>query len=201
MGKFTKIPQKTFDEIQMDAGILLKDFDPENPDFLDTDIICATTGGISATCVPTFSDFGEDIDNCPANMMELMHADGWETTLSFTAINISEDMLKLSLGVADTDPLTGKVTPRRDLSQSDFTSSIWFVGDRTDGGFVAIHLMNVLSTGGFSLQTTKNGKGQLSVTLSGHVSISAQDTVPMEFYVSAAESEGEEMEEMSEPTA
>jgi uncharacterized protein YjdB len=42
--------------------------------------------------------------------------------------------------------------------------------------------MNALSTGGFSLQTSKNGKGQISIEITGHVSINAQDVVPMEFY-------------------
>ena len=68
-----------------------------------------------------------------------------------------------------------------DLSQDDFTD-IWWVGDRADGGFVAIQLKNALSTGGFSLQTTKNGKGQVSVEITGHVSIDAQKEVPMVFY-------------------
>ena len=49
---------------------------------------------------------------------------------------------------------------------------------------VAIKLINALSTGGFSLQTAKNGKGQLGIELTGHVSINDQNTVPMEFYVS-----------------
>lgn len=59
---------------------------------------------------------------------------------------------------------------------------MWWVGDRADGGLVAIKLANALSTGGFSLQTSKNGKGQISVTLTGHVSIEAQSVMPMEFY-------------------
>ena len=41
---------------------------------------------------------------------------------------------------------------------------------------------NALSSSGFSLQTTKNGKGQMSVELTGHVSLKAQSVVPMEFY-------------------
>ena len=88
----------------------------------------------------------------------------------------------VSTGAADVDVATGKVTPRRELKSADF-KDIWWVGDRRDGGFVAIKLLNALSTGGFSLPTTKNGKGQLSVTLTGHVSAAAQDVMPMEFYV------------------
>lgn len=180
MGKFTVIPQDTFESMQLDAGVLLKTFDPANPTApKDSDIICATTGGINATCVPTFSDLGEDVDNCPANMKELKHLDSWECKMSYTALGTSPENIRLALGCAD---VTGnKILPRRDLKQSDF-SDLWWVGDRADGGCAAIKLKNALSTGGFSLQTTKNGKGQTSCELTGHVSISAQDDMPMEFY-------------------
>ena len=47
---------------------------------------------------------------------------------------------------------------------------------------VAIQLKNALSSGGFTLQTTKNGKGQISVELTGHVSINEQTVMPMVFY-------------------
>ena len=181
MGMFTVIPKNTFDQLQLDAGVLLKTFDPYNiapPN--DEDIICATTGGINASCVPTFVDMGEDVDNCPANTKELKKVSGWECKLGFTSLGTSAEAIKLALGVADVSE--GNIMPRRNLSQDDFTDEIWWVGDRADGGVVAICLKNVLSTGGFSLQTTKEGKGQTAMELLGHVSINAQDTVPMEFY-------------------
>ena len=69
MSRFTKIPQDTFSEIQVNAGVLLKTFDPANPtEPKDEDIICATTGGINASCVPTYSDMGSDVDNSPVNI-------------------------------------------------------------------------------------------------------------------------------------
>ena len=183
MGKFTVIPQSTFEEMQMDAGVLLKTFTPATPTVPDDEnIICATTGGISVSCVPTYSDLGEDVDNCPNNTKELKHLDGWECMMSFTALGTSPAAIKLALGAADIDSSDQtKITPRKDLAQTDF-SDIWWVGDRADGGGVAVCLKNALSTSGFSLQTTKNGKGQISVELTGHVSISAQAVMPMEFY-------------------
>lgn len=69
MGKFTVIPQDTFEGLQMDAGILLYQFNIEDGTFKDEDIICATTGGINATCQATYSDMGEDVDNCPVEML------------------------------------------------------------------------------------------------------------------------------------
>jgi hypothetical protein len=45
MGRFAVIPQDTFNGLQLDAGVLLKNFDPSNPSApADADIICATTG-------------------------------------------------------------------------------------------------------------------------------------------------------------
>lgn len=183
MGTYTRIPQSTFNELQMDAGILLTTFDvTKTTAVADEDIITATTGGVNVVCEPTYSDLGEDIDNCPNNTKELKHLDGWDCRIETTALGTSAEAIKLALGAADIDGTNAsKIIPRRDLNQSDF-SDIWWVGDRADGGCVAIKLKNALSTGGFSLQTTKNGKGQTAMTITGHVSITAQDTMPMEFY-------------------
>ena len=182
MGRFSKVAQSTFDEFQVDAGVLLNSFNPEAPELVDENIICATTGGINPICVATYSDWAEDVDNAPNGMMEMKHLDGWDCSLGFTALSATPQVIRMALGAADIEASSGKITPRRNLKGTDF-ADVWWVGDRSDGGLVAIRLINALSTGGFSLQTTKNGKGQISVTLSGHVSIKAQDVVPMEFYV------------------
>lgn len=182
MGRFTVIPQSTFDELQMDAGILVNSFDPSNPTVQDANIITATTGGFTISAKPTFSDLGSDVDNCPENTKELKHLDSWAVTATFTALGTSAAKLKLALGCADIDASNaGKVTPRADLKQEDF-ADIWWIGDRADGGFVAVKIENALSTEGLSLKTTKNGKGNLSVTMTAHVSIANQKKVPIEFY-------------------
>lgn len=186
-GKFTVIPQSTFEEMQMDAGVLLNSFDPSDPQApADADIICATTGGINPSCTAEYSDLGEDVDNCPNNTKELKHLDGWTCSMAFTSLGTSPASIRLALGAADIEAETGAITPRADLEDTDF-SDVWWVGDRADGGMVAIQLKNALSTEGFSLQTTKNGKGQTSVTLTGHVSIENQKEVPMVFYSTEGE--------------
>lgn len=180
MGKFTVIPKDTFEKMQLNAGVLLKTFAPENvaaPQ--DTDIICPTTGGISVTCKATYRDAGADVDNCPESTKELMQLTGWECKLGFTSLDTSPESIKMSLGAADVEG--NKIIPRRDLKQSDF-SDVWWVGDRADGGVVAVQVKNALSTGGFSLKTEKNGNGQNACELTGHVSINDQNTMPMVFY-------------------
>lgn len=189
MGRFTQIPKDTFDALQLDAGILLYNFDvaaaaasKDAAGYTDNDFICATTGGIEVNASAEYSDLAEDVDNAPNNLKEFKHLDSWECTMAFTSLSNDEQGIRLALGAADIAG-TGvtKVVPRRDLKQTDF-SDIWWVGDKANGGFVAVKLLNALSNEGFSLTTEKNGKGQTSVTLLGHVSIKDQDTMPMEFY-------------------
>lgn len=180
--KYTVIPQDTFEDMQVNAGIMLNRFDPANPTVEDADIITATTGGITVTCKPTYTDYGEDVDNCPNNTKELKRLDGWDCGMGTTALSTTPEAIKLSLGAADIDGTNkSKIVPRADLKQTDF-ADIWWVGDKANGGFIAARLINALSTGGFSLKTTKNGKGQVTLELTGHVSIKEQDVVPMEFY-------------------
>ena len=181
MGTYTRIPESAFDALQLDAGVLLNSFNPASPSITDANIICATTGGITIACVPQYSDFAEDIDNAPNNLKEMKHLDGWECKITTKSLGTSVELIRLALGAADVTVASGKIVPRRDLSQSDF-ADLWWVGDKADGGFVAVKLINGLSTGGFNLATTKNGKGQIDLEITGHVSINAQDTMPMEFY-------------------
>lgn len=179
---FTKIASTAFKNIQRGAGMILNAFDPASPAApADSAIICATTGGIQASCVATYTDDGEDVDNVPNNTKELKTLDGWDCKMSFTAVTMTPEVVKLALGPATV--ATNKITPKASLVNTDFTDEIWWVGDMGEEGMAAVCLKNVLSSSGFSLQTTKNGKGQLSVELTGHVSIADLDTVPMEFYV------------------
>ena len=174
--------------------MILNNFDPSDPEEpADEDIVTATTGGITVNCTPTYSDWGDDVDNCPPNLKELKHLDGWNCSIETTALGTSPELIRLALGAADIDSSdTTKIVPRRKLQQTDF-SDLWWVGDKADGGLVAVKLKNGLSTGGFSLKTTKDGKGNVSLALTGHVSINDQDTMPMEFY----STEGETLAELT----
>lgn len=181
--KFTKIPKSTFDAMQFDAGLLLSTFDPESgAEPADGDILCATTGDVTITCKPSYVDMGEDVNNCPEGMAELKKLTGWECTLKFTSLSFAPAMLKLGLGAADVDG--SKVTIRRSLSIDDF-GDIWWVGDAGEDDLVAVHVLNALSTEGVTITAAKNSKGRVEMTLQGHVSIDAQDAMPMEFYSTA----------------
>lgn len=186
MSKFTKIREDTFENLQMNAGIIASDFDPATGTLNDEDILGATSGGVQFTATPQFLDFGEDIDNCPKNTLELKRIQDIEATMSGTFIAVDITSANILVGAGDVSG--NKITPRNTLATTDFTD-VWWIGDYTNvntgasAGFMAIHLMNALNTGGFSIQTSDKGKGQFAFEFTGHYSIEEQDTVPYEIYV------------------
>ena len=196
--KFTRIPETAFQELQINAGIMLSSFDPAAPGSvteLVKNLLGATSGGVNFTATPAYTDFGEDIDNCPANVKELKKLDNWDVKMSGTFITVSAALVKTLIGAGDIDAAdAAKIVPRNDLKDTDF-KDIWWVGDYSDkngdsnGGFLAIHMMNGLSTGGFKIQSGKKAKGQFAFEFAGHYSMSEPDTVPFEVYVQAGTEE------------
>lgn len=185
--EYTKIPESTFQQIQLNAGILVDAFYPETGEI--GNLIGATTGGVSFADTIEYIDFGEDIDNCPKNMMELKKLDSHDVKISGNFVTMSVSTAKMLASAADIDENDEThIIPRNDLSMADFTE-IWWIGDYSDvndgtnAGFIAIHMLNALNTGGFQIQSTDKEKGQFAFEFTGHYSMNAQDTVPYEIYV------------------
>lgn len=193
--KYTQIPANTFKELQLNAGILTSDFAPTTGTVESNMMLGATSGGISFTATPTYTDLGDDIDNCPKNMMELKKHESWEVKMSGTFLTVNTTQAKSLIATADIgSPDTTKVTPRNDVAPADF-KDIWWIGDYSDkngatnGGYIAIHMMNALSTGGFQLQSGDKAKGQFAFEYTAHYSMNAPDTVPFEVYIKAGTEE------------
>lgn len=190
--KFNKIPEDTFKQIQLGAGVLLSNFNPETGELDLSDILGATSGGVNFSAVPSYSDYGEDIDNCPKNTKELKKLDAWEVKMSGSYVTATAESVRSTCGAADVSG--NKITPRADLKDTDF-ADLWWVGDysdkngETNGGFIALHMMNGLSTGGFVIQSTDKAKGKFSFEYTGHYSIAEQTVVPFEAYVKAGTAE------------
>lgn len=195
MAKFTQIPTNTFKKLQLNAGILTTEFDPATGEFPASNIIGATSGGVSFEATPSFSDFGEDIDNCPKNTKELKRLDSWEAKMSGSFVTMDTAAAVSVIGTAAVagDDQT-KVVPRNSVDAEDF-KDIWWVGDYSDvnedgssagkAGFIAVKLINALSTGGFKIQSGDKAKGTFEFEYTGHYSIANTDVVPFELYIKA----------------
>lgn len=185
--KYTQIPATAFQNISLNAGILVDEFNPATGEI--GNILGATSGGVKFADSITFKDFGDGIDNCPKNMLELKRIESREVTMGGNFITITTDTASMVIGAADIDDLDSThIIPRDTLLTTDF-KTIWFVGDYSDvntgdnAGFCAIKLINALSTGGFQMQSTDKDKSQFAFTFTGHYSMADQTKVPYEVYI------------------
>ena len=184
--KYSQIPIDTFDTLQVGAGVLVSEFDPQTGAIDKSKILGATDGGVNATAVPSFIDLADGIDNTLADMMEGKQIDKWECRLSGTFKTVNAALIKRLLAAADVSG--DKITLRDHLIDDDF-EDIWFVADYTrnndgdDAGFMAVHLMNALSTDGLNWQSANKDKATFSANFLGHVSQSDPGKVPFELYI------------------
>lgn len=191
--KFTQVPTDTFENLVLNAGILVDEFTPGTG--VIGNILGATTGGIEFSTNPTYTDFGEDIDNVPANTKQLKRLQSFDPAMSGTFLTVDTTALKSLIGAADIGTSdTTKVVPRDQLVAADF-EDVWWVGDYSDknvdaesthtAGYIAIHLMNALNTAGFKITSSKDNKAQMAFEYHGHYDISNISTPPFEIYVKA----------------
>ena len=191
--KFTQVPTDTFENLVLNAGILVDEFTPATG--VIGNILGATTGGIEFSTNPTYTDFGEDIDNVPANTKQLKRLQSFDPAMSGTFLTVDTTALKSLIGAADIGTSdTTKVVPRDQLVAADF-DDVWWVGDYSDknvddsgshtAGYIAIHLMNALNTAGFKITSSKDNKAQMAFEYHGHYDISNISTPPFEIYVKA----------------
>ena len=191
--KFTQVPTDTFENLVLNAGILVDEFTPSSG--VIGNILGATTGGIEFSTNPTYTDFGEDIDNVPANTKQLKRLQSFDPAMSGTFLTVDTTALKSLIGAADIGTSdTTKVVPRDQLVAADF-EDVWWVGDYSDknvddesthtAGYIAIHLMNALNTAGFKITSSKDNKAQMAFEYHGHYDISNISTPPFEIYVKA----------------
>lgn len=193
--KFTKLPPDTFQKLVLNAGILVDAFTPATG--VIGNLMGATTGGITFNSNPTYTDFGEDVDNCPNNTMELKRIDQFDPSMSGTFLTLTAAVVKDLIGAADIAVGDNThVVPRDHLIEDDF-KEVWWIGDYSDinndggtgssqsAGFLAVHLMNSLNTGGFQITSSKNAKGQMAFDFHGHYSLENIEEVPFEVYCKA----------------
>ena len=177
--KYTKIPNTAFENIQLNAGILTDTFDPATGEI--GNLIGATSGGVNFTDSVEYKDFGEDIDNCPKNCMELKHKEDGEITLSGNLVTLNKQLVKMNIGAATIEG--NKITPNADLRPSDFMDELWGLADWGDGGLLAIKMKRVLNTSGFSIATTDKNKAQIAFTYTCHKTITNLKDPPYEVYL------------------
>lgn len=187
---YTRVPEDLWKNIQMNAGIVVKGFDPTDGSY--DSIIGATDGGVSFNPNPEFYDMGEGIDNLPANTMQLKKIRSYDPTLSGTFKSLTSDLVEMLNAAVDTSG-TGPIhiVPRMELTEADYEDDVTLIADYSDintganAGWLAVRIFNALNTTGFQWQTQNQDKGQFAFEFHGHYDLEDLDQVPFDIYMKA----------------
>lgn len=188
-GKFTKYPAEFWKTVQMNAGIVVKGFDPSTGEY--TGILGATSDGMTFNPNPTYTDFGEDIDNVPPNTKQLKEISYYDPSLSGTFKTMTPELAEQLCPGAEA---SGVITPADILNDSMF-ENVTLLADYTDvnkdsgtgssavtAGYMAVTVKNALNTSGFQWKTNKDGKGEFAFDFHGHYDLADMDNPPFEVY-------------------
>lgn len=178
----TGLRASTFENLQLNAGMFLANFDYSTAtdaaklgELLKTArektsgsaLIGATRGGGTFVCTPNTRSI--EADGKREEWKGSSVNDGWTIKLTTTLLEINATNLKRSFGTADVTDTEKKHTIkiRTDIKATDYIASLVWVGD-TSKGYVLIAIKNALNTAGATLTWTDKGEGTIPVEFTAH---------------------------------
>lgn len=194
----TPVRPQTFENLQLNAGAVLKDFDVSiytDYDALEealfaalkdsTKALGATRGGGTFTASPTMRSV--EVDGKRYEFKRSTVIDVWDIKLATTLLEITPDNFVIALGTAEKTEensfTKGKKTTiklRTNIEDGDYIKNLVWFGN-TSKGFVAIALDNALNNTGVTLTFSDKGEGTLPVEFHAY-----QDTVENNEYAPCA---------------
>lgn len=178
----TGLRASTFENLQLNAGMFLANFDystatdaatlgallkTEREKTSGSALIGATRGGGTFVCTPNTRSI--EADGKREEWKGSSVNDGWTIKLTTTLLEINAANLKRSFGTADVTDVEKKHTIkiRTDIKDADYIESLVWVGD-TSKGYVLIAIKNALNTAGATLTWTDKGEGTIPVEFTAH---------------------------------
>lgn len=178
----TGLRASTFENLQLNAGMFLANFDystatdaatlgallkTEREKTSGSALIGATRGGGTFICTPNTRSI--EADGKREEWKGSSVNDGWTIKLTTTLLEINATNLKRSFGTADVTDTEKKHTIkiRTDIKDADYIESLVWVGD-TSKGYVLIAIKNALNTAGATLTWTDKGEGTIPVEFTAH---------------------------------
>ena len=178
----TGLRASTFENLQLNAGMFLANFDystatdaatlgallkTEREKTSGSALIGATRGGGTFVCTPNTRSI--EADGKREEWKGSSVNDGWTIKLTTTLLEINADNLKRSFGTADVTDTEKKHTIkiRADIKDADYIESLVWVGD-TSKGYVLIAIRTALNTAGATLTWTDKGEGTIPVEFTAH---------------------------------
>jgi hypothetical protein len=178
----TALRADTFNNLQFDAGILLKNLDYSSAtDAGDlatlvaaaksagTTLLGATKGGIVISDVPTY--FSPDIDGKRGQIKNTRFITDRVIKATGTLVELLPVTIKDIIAAADvsTSGDITTITPRADVSDADYIDNLVWVGDMPGGGgLILVEFDNALNTNGLTITVPKNDNATYPFEFTAH---------------------------------
>lgn len=191
-GMTSPIRAGAFDNLQLNAGVFLVNFDYSSitdstalktaiSTALSTpaNILGVTRGGGSFTV--TRETRTPEVDGMRYPFKGADFVDSVDAYLSGTLLEISKENFKALLGTGDATTSGKKttITMHTAVLNSDYIAHLCWVGDISDGRAVLIELDNAFNTSDFSLTFTDKGEGTMTFEFHARqASVSDYDNAP-----------------------
>lgn len=185
----TAVRTETFQNLQLNAGAFLVNFDYASIESVDalkaaiataledkSKTLGATRGGGTFTATPEVRNI--EADGKRYEFVGSTVFDSWSIKLTGTLMEIIPENFSRILAAADVTENSGKnmktIKVRTDVKSTDFIDTLTWVGD-TSRGAMMITIKNALNTTGATLTFTDKGEGTLPFEFTAHQS-SVEDT-------------------------
>ena len=175
-GLTTALRADTFDNLQLNAGIVLKNFTYSSIASATalktqiatelssgTNVLGATRGGGSFNV--TRETRTPEIDGMRYPFKGSDFVDSVDAYLSTTFVEVTENNIADLLATGDVGTKSGNkttITMHTAIGASDYLTNICWIGDLADGRLVLICLKNAINTADFTFTYTDKGEGTLA---------------------------------------
>ena len=178
--------KNTSQNLQLNAGMFVKDYDPLTGTLETATILGATSGGGTFTAVPEMRAIEVDGVRGVAKGMQVL--DSWEIKMTTTLKESTAENFKLALASAKvTQDETNKyevITANNFIDDTDYIPNVCWLGTISGSDKpICIKIMNVLNTNGLNFTFEDKGEGSIALELMAHYDSENLDSPPFEIYV------------------
>lgn len=182
-GLTTALRKDTFDNLQLNAGVFLKNFTltgtgaPTDKETLKTAVAAAITAGNTLGATRGGGNFNvtrdvrrPDIDGIRYPWKGGTFVDSADAYLATTLVEASPDNFVVGLGSGVKTTAGAKTTVKMNtmIADTDYLENLCWVGDIADGRLVVIVLYNALNTADFQFTFQDKNEGTIAVEFHAH---------------------------------
>ena len=164
----SKITKKQIENIQIDHGILIKNYGLENQEFL-----APVRGGTNFKAERTYSNI--EFDGAKGKTKGLKTIDDENATLTAKTLNSSLETLadKLPGSKITKDATTNKITKIESgkmgiIAEEEYIQNITMFAQKISGEYIKITITNTLDESGLDYSAVQKAEGEIELVYSAH---------------------------------